>query len=274
MDVVVNPTQGVMNYNYMYEPFSNPWVIGVMLGVAVIFIVIFGNLGAMGEQQIGENKGTKTLEIILWALLIFLLITVGIKQVFGIEYAASVKNLLTAKPEVDMTLTSKKPPKTTVPEIRDSPQVFNIPGNHYNYDNAKALCKAYGAKLASYDQIEKSYNKGGEWCNFGWSANQLALYPTQKDTYDKLQDIKGHEHDCGRPGINGGFIDNPNVKFGVNCFGYKPQATAEEKELLSEGQIYPKTKEDMEMHKRVKFWKKRLDKILVSPFNYNTWAKV
>ena len=249
MDVVVNPTQGVMNYNYMYEPFSNPWVIGVMLGVAVIFIVIFGNLGAMGEQQIGENKGTKTLEIILWALLIFLIITVGVKQIFGIEYAASVKNLLSAKPEVDVTLTSKKGKKTPVPEdTRDPPQVFNIPGNHYNYDNAKALCKAYGAKLA--------------------------LYPTQKQTYDKLQDIKGHEHDCGRTGINGGYIANPNVKFGVNCFGYKPIATQEEQELLSEGQIYPKTKEDMEMHKRIKFWKKRLDKILVSPFNYNTWAKV
>jgi hypothetical protein len=36
-----------------------------------------------------------------------------------------------------------------------------------------------------------------------------------------LQKIKGHEHDCGRPGVNGGYIANPLVKFGVNCYGNK-----------------------------------------------------
>ena len=34
---------------------------------------------------------------------------------------------------------------------------------------------------------------------------------------------KGHENDCGRPGINGGYIDNHNVKFGINCYGHKPR---------------------------------------------------
>ena len=45
---------------------------------------------------------------------------------------------------------------------------------------------------------------------------------------EKTSKNKGHEHDCGRPGINGGFIDNPNVRFGVNCFGTKPAISAEE----------------------------------------------
>ena len=39
--------------------------------------------------------------------------------------------------------------------------------NYYDYENAKALCKAYGAELATYDQIEKAYNSGAEWCNYG-----------------------------------------------------------------------------------------------------------
>jgi hypothetical protein len=43
----------------------------------------------------------------------------------------------------------------------------------------------------------------------------MAFYPTQKTTWDKLQKIKGHKHDCGGPGINGGFIQNPRVRFGV-----------------------------------------------------------
>ena len=42
--------------------------------------------------------------------------------------------------------------------------------------------------------------------------DQMALYPTQKKTYNKLQTIKGHEHDCGRPGINGGYIANPKCE--------------------------------------------------------------
>ena len=29
------------------------------------------------------------------------------------------------------------------------------------------------------------------------------------------------KHACGRPGINGGFIDNPYIKFGANCYGVK-----------------------------------------------------
>ena len=31
-----------------------------------------------------------------------------------------------------------------------------------------------------------------------------------------MQKIEGHEHDCGRPGVNGGYIANPNVNFSRN----------------------------------------------------------
>ena len=36
----------------------------------------------------------------------------------------------------------------------------------------------------------------------------MAYFPTQKDTWDKLQNNPNTKHACGRPGINGGFIDN------------------------------------------------------------------
>ena len=52
--------------------------------------------------------------------------------------------------------------------------------------------------------------------------DNLALFPNTKNVYDDLQKNKGHENDCGRPGVNGGFIDNKLVRFGVNCFGTKP----------------------------------------------------
>ena len=33
------------------------------------------------------------------------------------------------------------------------------------------------------------------------------------------------KNNCGRPGVNGGYIDNPYIKFGVNCYGKKPTPT-------------------------------------------------
>jgi hypothetical protein len=153
-------------------------------------------------------------------------------------------------------------------------QVFNVPGNYYNYENAKAICKAYDADLATYEQLENAYNNGAEWCNYGWSANQMALFPTQLNTYNNLQKIKGHENDCGRPGINGGYIANPKVRFGVNCFGFKPKITKEEDELMKTHTPYPETLQDKEFQNKVDYWKDRVDQILLSPFNYNIWGAV
>ena len=147
-------------------------------------------------------------------------------------------------------------------------------GNDYTYDDAKALCKAYDAKLANYKQIEESYQKGGEWCSYGWSENQMALFPTQQETWNKLQKIKGHKNDCGRPGINGGYIDNKNVRFGVNCFGTKPEASADELNLLNSATAMPLTKEERLLDAKVAKYKKNIDQILVSPFNYNNWSQV
>ena len=163
---------------------------------------------------------------------------------------------------------------STVPEIRYTEQVFNIPGNYYGYEDAKTLCTAYGARLANYQEVEDAYNKGGEWCNYGWSDGQMALFPTQTTTYNNLQKIKGHEHDCGRPGVNGGYMANPHLKFGVNCYGYKPKINQEEEQLMQATSPYPKTEKDILFEKRVDYWKSKLGDILVSPFNYNTWSKI
>ena len=153
-------------------------------------------------------------------------------------------------------------------------EVFNVSRNNYTYDEAKAMCKAYGAKLATYNQIEDAYKSGAEWCNYGWSADQMAFYPTQKNTWKKLQKIKGHEHDCGRPGINGGYIDNPNVRFGVNCFGTKPAISPEEQDIMDNASIYPKSKEDRKIDRLAKKYKKNLDSILINPFNHNSWSQI
>ena len=188
---------------------------------------------------------------------------------------AGIKNLFKGTPEVDLTITPETEESNLtagVPEL-PSTEVYNIPGNKYTYTDAKALCKAYGGRLASYGEIEEAYQDGGEWCGYGWSKDQLALYPTQKKTWKNLQKIKGHKHDCGRPGINGGYIANPNVRFGVNCFGHKPRITDEEKKLMETSNPYPLTPEERELEARVKHYKKYLPEILVAPFNYDDWSQ-
>lgn len=105
----------------------------------------------------------------------------------------------------------------------DGKQVFNLGNNLYTYEEAQKACQAFDAPLATYEQIENSYHNGGEWCNYGWSEGQMAFFPTQKDTFDELQKNPRTKNVCGRPGINGGYIGNPYVRFGANCYGVKPE---------------------------------------------------
>jgi hypothetical protein len=153
-------------------------------------------------------------------------------------------------------------------------EVFNISNNLYTYDDAQAICSSYDAKLATYDQIEEAYNDGAEWCSYGWSDNQMIYFPTQKATWDKLQKTKNHKNDCGRPGVNGGYIANPYLKFGVNCFGKKPKANDNDLARMKANKdyVFPKTEEDLALEKKIKYWKDNADKLLkVNSFNTNKW---
>ena len=163
--------------------------------------------------------------------------------------------------------------KSETPAVK-KPEVFNISNNVYTYDDAQAICDAYGAKMATYDQVEDAYKDGGEWCNYGWSAGQMALFPTQKTTWAALQETDDHKHDCGRPGINGGYISNPFTPFGVNCYGIKPAGSVAELAALKTPKVYPKTKDDLIAEAKVKYWKKHADKMLVlNSFNNSKWSE-
>ena len=153
-------------------------------------------------------------------------------------------------------------------------EVFNISNNLYTYDDAQNVCSAFGARLATYDEIEDAYNHGGEWCNYGWSEGQMIFFPTQKSTWEKLQKDPKKKNNCGRPGVNGGYNANPYAKFGVNCFGKKPKAKNSDINHMNSKQnvIYPKNKKDIELDEKVNYWKKNADKMLnINSFNANRW---
>jgi hypothetical protein len=281
MEVVntTSTTNPVNMYNYLNTYILNPMVFIIIFLIIVAYYVFssssFSSPNGLGNTT-DTNSGINIMSIIIIAILIVLVIINAFEYFFSINVTAYIQGLFSPKTQVDIVVdqSSIQPSPAPVPTIRFKKQVFNIPGNYYNYNNAKALCKAYGAELATYDQLEKAYNDGAEWCNYGWSANQLALFPTQQKTYNTLQTIKGHENDCGRPGVNGGYIANPQVRFGVNCYGNKPKITSEEEELMKTTSPYPETLQDKVFQKKVDFWKEKVDEILVSPFNHNTWGQL
>ena len=152
----------------------------------------------------------------------------------------------------------KDPPKPN--PLIGKKEVFNISNQKYTYEQAKCKCKAYGGELASYNQIVKAYNKGAEWCNYGWSKGQKAYYPSQEKCSHKDGEKDKKKH-CGKPGINGGNFP-AEMKFGVNCYGIKPKGEIVRK-------ITPKCKVKDNFCKLPKNYAaaSKLDNDDISPFN-------
>jgi hypothetical protein len=268
-------TDPVNMYNYLNSYVMNPIVLVILILIIVAYYAFSSSLGPgnLGTTE-DYNEGGSIFGVIIIIILVFLILVNAFQYFFSINVTAYIQGLFTPKTSVDIVVdqSTYKPAPIRGPKFKK--QVFNIPGNYYTYDDAKAVCSAYGAELANYNQLEQAYNNGAEWCNYGWSANQLALFPTQKKTYDTLQTIPGHKNDCGRPGINGGHIANPNVKFGVNCYGYKPKMRSDEEELMKTAKPYPETSQDIAFQKKVDAMKNNLDQILISPFNRERWGSI
>lgn len=286
MEVTSDPTTDTTNaYNYMNTFFTNPIVYIIIIIVLALYFVFFYSLGNKSNTSYSSDTKSSSLNIVtilVIILVVILLIVNGVAYFLGINVTTYITGLFTGDPVINIdvdepttnTTNTNTTTSTIVPEIPYVEEVYNIPGNYYGYEDAQALCDAYGATIATYEQVEQAYNKGGEWCNYGWTDGQMALYPTQQNTYQQLQNVKGHEHDCGRPGVNGGYIANPNVKFGVNCYGHKPEITQEEQDLMNTYNKFPQTVQDQELQRRTDYWKNHIDEILVSPFNSTTWSKI
>jgi len=277
MDTTISPEiQNVSNYydnvNSYVVNNINPMTLVSIVSLLVLFFIFFGTLGGGGEVTVVENSGSGGLgliEVIMWAVLIFLVLINGVQYFFKINITTAIKNIFGPVPEVDINIDDGALlPEPPAPKE----EVFHVPGNTYGYDDAKAVCKALGSRLATYNEVESAYQSGAEWCSYGWSDGQMALFPTQKETYDTLQKIDEHQHDCGRPGVNGGYIKNENVQFGVNCYGPKPQINEKETQLMTNVSPYPLSKKDKRLNKKVEEYKKTLSSLLISPFNPKKWS--
>ena len=292
-----NTTKETKDYivNFLDSPYSIVPIIAILAG---FYLFLF-----LARIPGGENKPftVSFIEGVLWVSLVIIVIVQFFKQVFNmsiLEFASEVSALETPEetaPNTESSAATPEPETTTdkcdsansltPDQVDPNSEVFHVGNNKYTYQDAQAVCKSYGASLATYKQVEDAYTKGGEWCGYGWSADQMALFPTQQSTFDKLKKVDDEagcdakesgnsvQFNCGRPGVNGGYIANPYVKFGVNCFGKKPEGTEDQLlQMKIKDDDFPKTSYQKELDAKVDFWKNSKTGTLdVKSFNKQKW---
>jgi hypothetical protein len=179
-----------------------------------------------------------------------------------------------AVPPQDVTPAEKALSKPIVEKILPNvgaPEVFNVSKNTFTYYDAEPLCRALGAELATYDQVKQAWERGADWCNYGWVKGQAAVYPTQKGTWDRIQAGPEEQRNaCGVPGLNGGFFDNPELRFGVNCYGNKPNQSQHDEAKMNQGA--PLSPGALEVQKKVAKFRTEAASIGVMPFNSDKWS--
>jgi hypothetical protein len=276
--------QGAENvYNYMKSLAMSPTVAALFFFIVFIYFLASAHLDGSSEVSTVSNFAMSASGNIIVIAITFIVIVYGFKYILNIDVIHKIAEILypdaaapvqdTNKPTSPQDTNKDANANVGLPRLSFTKQVFNIPGNQYNFEDAKALCSAYSSRLATYDEVEGAYNSGGEWCNYGWSDGQMILFPTQKKTYEKLQKIEGHEKDCGRPGVNGGYMKDAHLRFGVNCYGNKPSIRKQEEMRMANASPFPKTTKDLNFEQNVQNLKSKIPEILLSPFNYNTWAR-
>lgn len=96
-------------------------------------------------------------------------------------------------------------------------EVYLVVPKNKSYDTTKedavAVCKAYGASVATRDQLQEAWRSGASWCSAGWLSDvPKAAYPNHTEL----------NNSCGGflPGVRDWTPENN--KANVHCFGEKP----------------------------------------------------
>ena len=202
-------------------------------------------------------------------------IVVSFRKAFGMDIPEDELSSVIKPVDTPLDVSNDNASKSIVEKILPfgNNEVFNVSSNDYTYYDAEPLCKALGAELATYDQLKSAWENGADWCNYGWTKGQVAIYPTQKSTWEKVQNGPEDQRDaCGTPGVNGGYFDNPEMRFGVNCYGKKPDQSSNDERILMKNGSIPKTAHALKVDKMIDAYKAMADKLGVLPFNNDKWG--
>ena len=265
--------------------FDDPWGLFQLIWFTIIFFSLVYILGVPmtpGASPVLVHLVESKIWILyaIFGIIYFFKYVLGIpiiSLIFNNSFANYLKNATPSTSSIYDTLSkdldevdnntalSTTTNTTSSPSTCGDKQVFNVSNNLYTFEEAQSVCKAFDASLATYDQIENAYNSGGEWCNYGWSEGQMAYFPTQKSTWSSLQKNPKTQNSCGRPGVNGGYIKNPYVRFGANCYGVKPKEPA--------NWVKPSYELELEIEPDKDEYAELRDGVTINSFNATEWSK-
>jgi len=257
----------------------------LLVFVILIYVVIFSLLNNASVSNPERKPYIFVIEVVMWIVLVVIIVlNVRYYNDKDFSFDQIFRNLFSENtPELEVNVHrgedgssgngssgngSRDVPKRKGEEKRKG-EVFHLRKNIFDYNEAKEACGLLNSRLATYDEIENAYSNGANWCSYGWSDDQMVLFPTQREYLNQLKQFPGHEHDCGRVGINGGYVQNKHAKFGVNCYGKKPYATDKDKEYLSKYKLSGSVPDDL----LEKLRKEKEKDFLVTPFNKEKWSQ-
>lgn len=265
------------------------YFIVLLVFVILVYVIIFSMVSSSTSTESTENTvfgksiAIVILELLLWVSLI-IIIYVNIKNYSeqNYDFQASLENLFdTRLSELKINVQNSKSNNSDssnndsssdscTEDDNSQKEVFHIAENKFDYLEAREICQKYGARLATYDEIEKAYDNGANWCNYGWSEDQMIFFPTQKRVYNLLKRMPDHKNSCGRPGINGGYIHNGDAKFGANCYGHRPNPKTIDKHYMHSINHTPQiSDEDVAQANREN---NNISNYVVAPFNKTKWS--
>ena len=210
--------------------------------------------------ELNPTANSKRIFLILGLFIIIMII------IFKVFFEDNIRQLILG----DIYIKPEQKPAQKPAQLQEEPvrleEVYNIGNNIYTYDEANSVCNTLNAKLATHDQVVNAYKNGAEWCNYGWSSGQNALFPIQKATWEKIQTRPDdYKNECGdKYGVNGGFFENSELKFGANCYGIKPEGGVAEDYRISS---YKEPGVDNKLNRE------DIAKLGIKPFNENRWSE-
>jgi hypothetical protein len=182
----------------------------------------------------------------------------------------------TQSTQIESEPTPPLPSPIPVPSQPSQPtqkeEVYNIDENEFTYDEARSVCKAYGGRLATYAEVKDAQKNGANWCNYGWTENQMATYPIQKTYWESIQNDPMLKDSCGKPGVNGGYFQDKSLKFGANCWGIKPNPDPSKIIYDENGNVINSTEPTISA---IDVFKQKIEngEIEVRPFSQNEWSQ-
>ena len=86
-------------------------------------------------------------------------------------------------------------------------QVYHVFNNIYTFKEAEKTCSDRKGRLATTDELNDSFNKGADWCSWGWASDGHAYMPNKNPKCNKDTGLLSAKN-----------ID-PFLRLGANCYG-------------------------------------------------------